>query len=108
LKRQVGARQAERLAAGGVLLSPSEALTVGLLDEVVAAEKVVTRAVEWCSALLKLPAKAMGQTRGKARADLAGLFEDVDSEIADVAASWWSDEAQATLKAVAQRLGKKP
>jgi len=107
LKRQVGARQAERLAAGGVLLSPSEALGLGLIDEVVAPERVVPKAVEWCEQLLKLPSQAMTETRSKARADMVALFDDLRDEIASVAASWWSQEAQNTLKEVAEKLRNK-
>ena len=107
LKRQLGARQAERLAAGGVLLSPAEALSIGLIDKVMAADKTVTGAVEWCENMLKLPAKAMGETRAKARADMVALFENLDSEIDAVAASWWSEEAQRTLRAVAEKLTRK-
>jgi len=106
LKRQLGPRQAERLAAGGVLLTPTEAVEIGLVDEVVAGEKVVTRAVEWCENLLRLPAKAMSETRAKARSDMVALFENLDSEIDAVASSWWSEEAQSTLRAVAEKLRK--
>src|SRR5271165_6259560 len=45
LRRQVGARQAERLAVTGVLISPQEALDIGLVDELVASERVVSRAL---------------------------------------------------------------
>ena len=107
LRRQVGPRQAERLAAGGVLLSPREALNIGLLDELVAAERVVDRAIEWCEVMLTLPAKAMSETRTKARADLVALFENLDAEINSVAESWWSDEAQRTLKGVAEKLARR-
>jgi Delta3-Delta2-enoyl-CoA isomerase len=105
LRRQIGARQAERLSAGGVLLTPDDALSIGLVDELVSAEGVVERAVEWCSNLIKLPAAAMSETRRKARADLAAIFqEDLEPEIEGVIASWWTDEAQSTLKAVAAKL----
>ena len=109
LRRQVGARQAERLSAGGMLLKPEDALSIGLIDELVSPERVIDRAIEWCSNLLKLPAVAMSETRRKARADLVGIFqEDLEPEIESVIASWWSNEAQATLKSVAARLtGKK-
>jgi 3,2-trans-enoyl-CoA isomerase len=108
LKRQVGARQAERLSAGGMLLTPDEALKIGLVDELVRLDRVIERAIEWSSTLLKLPALAMTETRRKARADLAAMFQqDLEPEIANVIASWWTDEAQATLKAVAARLARK-
>jgi Delta3-Delta2-enoyl-CoA isomerase len=108
LKRQVGSRQAERLAAGGSLISVAEALNVGLVDEVLPGERVVNRAVEWCQGLLALPPQAMAATRKKARVDLVGLFDQgLDRELDEVIASWWSDEAQTVLKALAERLAKK-
>jgi Delta3-Delta2-enoyl-CoA isomerase len=44
LRRVVGAREAERLAVGGLLMSPVEAAALRLVDEVVPAERVVDRA----------------------------------------------------------------
>jgi enoyl-CoA hydratase/carnithine racemase len=71
LRRLIGPRQAEQLAVGGGLLSPQKALGVGLVDEVVAPDRVMNRAVEWCQRLLALPAEAMTATRRQARAGLA-------------------------------------
>jgi 3,2-trans-enoyl-CoA isomerase len=71
LKRQVGARQAERLGTGGLVISGAEATRLGLVDELIPLERVVDRAVEWCQSLLALPPQAMTATRRKARADLA-------------------------------------
>ena len=108
LKRQVGSRQAERLAAGGSLISVAEAVNIGLIDEALPGERVVDRAVEWCQSLLALPPQAMAATRKKARADLVGLFDQgLDRELDEVIASWWSDEAQSVLKGLAERLKKK-
>jgi len=107
LKRQVGSRQAERLAAGGSLISVAEALTIGLVDEALPGERVVNRAVEWCRSLLALPPLAMAATRQKARSDLVGLFDQgLDREFDEVISNWWSDEAQTVLKRLADRLGK--
>lgn len=58
LKRLVGARHAERLAVSGALLSPQEALDIGLVDEVASVEQVVPRAQEWCLRMLALPSEA--------------------------------------------------
>jgi enoyl-CoA hydratase/carnithine racemase len=107
LRRQVGARQAERLGVGGLVFSAAEAARLGLVDELVPLEKVVDRAVEWCQSLLALPPQAMTATRRGARADLAGLFDHVEDELAEVIANWWSDEAQSVLQAVAAKLTRK-
>jgi enoyl-CoA hydratase/carnithine racemase len=108
MRRLVGLRLAERMAVGGGLFSPQEALDLGLVDELVPLERVVDRAVEWCQRLLALPAEAMTSTRRLARADLAGIFEvDLEPELQRVIAGWWSPETQSTLRALAERLGKK-
>src|SRR5580704_6251140 len=52
LRRQVGARQAERLGTGGLVISGSEAGRIGLVDELVPLDRVVDRAIEWCRSLL--------------------------------------------------------
>lgn len=107
LKRQVGARHAESLGVSGVLISPVEAARIGFLDEITDPDNVVKRAVEWCNGLLALPPHAMSVTRKKAPADLVALFERVEPEIEENIQNWWSDEAQSTLRSVAERLAKK-
>jgi 3,2-trans-enoyl-CoA isomerase len=107
LERAVGARQAERLAVEGLLVTPAEAARVGLIDELVPAERVVERAVEWCRSLLALPREAMARTRRQARAGLVGHFDFFAGELEQMVASWWSDEAQAVLHGVVERLNSK-
>jgi Delta3-Delta2-enoyl-CoA isomerase len=107
LRRQVGARQAERLAVTAVLISSQEACNVGLVDELVAADRVVSRAVEWCQALLALPAEAMAVTRWNARADLVALFDNLEPELEAVTEAWWKPQTQQALRALVERLGKK-
>jgi len=107
-RRLLGPRLAERLAVSGELLSPQDALGFGMIDEVVALEKVVDRAVERCQRLLALPAEAMASTRQLARADLIAIFEvDLEPELQRVIAGWWSAETQGTLRALVERVGKK-
>jgi enoyl-CoA hydratase/carnithine racemase len=109
LARQVGARQAERLAVGGLMLRPEEALAVGLVDEVVAPEGVVAAALAWCRDLLARPAGAMAATRRLARADLAALFGSPAeaAEIDGLVEGWFSAETQATLRALVERLRRR-
>src|SRR5262249_10951197 len=89
LRRQVGPRQAERLATAGLLLSPEEAARAGLVDELAPADRVVERAIEWCQGLLALPPEAMGMTRKEARADLVALFDGFEEELLGVTENWW-------------------
>jgi Delta3-Delta2-enoyl-CoA isomerase len=107
LRRQVGPRQAERLAVLGVLVSPQEVLNVGLLDELAAADQVVSRALEWCQAVLALPAEAMAVTRWNARADLTGFFNNLEPELEAVTEAWWKPQTQNALRALVERMGKK-
>jgi enoyl-CoA hydratase/carnithine racemase len=103
----VGARQAERLAAGGLLLDPAEALRVGLVDEVVELDEVVPRAIAWARERLTCPRLAMRATRRLARRALVAAFDGIDAAALDtITEAWVSPEAQATLRALAARLGK--
>lgn len=108
LQRLVGARQAARLAIGGLLISPAEALSLGLVDEVVPPEQVVERAVKWCQEWLALPSVAMTRTRREARAELAGLFEQkLPREIEEISGWWWDEQVQSVLRSLVERLAKK-
>jgi Delta3-Delta2-enoyl-CoA isomerase len=107
LRRQVGPRQAERLAVTAVLISSQEALNIGLVDELVAVDRVVSRALEWCHALLALPAEAMAVTRSNARSDMVGFFDNLDPELEAVTEAWWKPQTQEALRAMVERLRKK-
>lgn len=108
LRRLVGARQAERLAVSGMLVTPAQAAALGLVDEVVPAEQVVDRALKWCQDLLVLPRAAMELTRRQARADLVGHFaRDADRERAEVSSWWWNQETQAALHRMVEQLAMK-
>ena len=108
LRRLVGSRQAERLCVAGSLIPSAEALQIGLVDELVAQERVAERAVEWCRSILALPSRAMAATRHRARADLAALFDgDQESEILGVLDDWFSEETQRVMRELVERLTKK-
>ncbi|HEY9420105.1 MAG TPA: enoyl-CoA hydratase/isomerase family protein [Thermoanaerobaculia bacterium] len=106
-RRLVGAREAERLAVSGQLIPGAEAHRIGLVDELVAPERVVERAVEWCNGLLALPPEAMSGTRRTARADLGALLDENEAELARLVDQWFSGETQTVLRMVVERLTKK-
>jgi len=105
LVQVVGRRQAARLATTGALVGPQEALRVGLVDEVVAVEQVVPRALAWAGELVSRPRRAMLATRAQARAPLAGAAEDMNQVLVDdVVEAWYGEECQRTMRALAERL----
>lgn len=106
-RRLLGARQAERLAVSGQLISGAEAQAIGLVDELVPPDRLVERAVEWCNGLLAMPPQAMAITRRNARADLVDLFDDTDAELSGLVDRWFSEETQGVLRGVVERLAKK-
>lgn len=108
LRRLVGPHQAERLSVRGLLVETEEAKRIGLLDEIVPAEEVPRRALQWCEEVLALPSEAMSYTRAQARADLRAFFQkDLRPEIEEIGKSWWHPQTQAVLHAMAERLTKK-
>src|SRR4051794_18321479 len=89
LTHVVGARQAERLTVGGLLVDAREALRIGLVDELAAPEAVVPRAVAWAQELLARPRAAMTTTRKRARRPLAEAFAAIDAEALEAIADEW-------------------
>jgi enoyl-CoA hydratase/carnithine racemase len=77
LRRLVGALPVEQLAVIGLLVSPDEASTLGLVDAVVPAEQLVDAAIKWCEALLALPEAAMNLTRREARLIWLGSSHEI-------------------------------
>ena len=55
LRRLVGAYRAERLMVAGTMLDAADAKAIGFVDELVATDLVVPRAIAWMGELLKLP-----------------------------------------------------
>ncbi|MBW3566967.1 MAG: enoyl-CoA hydratase/isomerase family protein [Proteobacteria bacterium] len=108
LVRQVGVREAERLAVPGLLIDPNEARRIGFIDAVTPADAVVANAHAWCQQLLAMPPNAMQQTRDLARADIVDLFNRLDAnDYRLMNEGWFADETQATMRALVERLKKK-
>ena len=108
LRRLVGNYRAERLMVVGAMLDAEQADAIGLVDELADVDAVVPRAIAWLSELLKLPARAMGETRRLARADLAAVFADPRAlPVEDFLDGWFAPEAQSVLRALVTRLKSK-
>ena len=108
MKRLTGDRRGEALLIAGALISPEEALDVGLVDGVAEPEDVVTETVAWAQGLAALPRQAMLDTRRISRSDLVDRFDELsDSEYAAMTERWFSEETQATMRALVARLAKR-
>ncbi|MCG8435608.1 MAG: enoyl-CoA hydratase/isomerase family protein [Gammaproteobacteria bacterium] len=108
LRRQVGARRAEKLGVSGALINPQEALQAGLVDAVVENSGVIAAAVTKCNELARIPKTAMQVTRQLARADLCGIFTSMsDEDHARMTDIWFSEETQATMQRLVSRLKEK-
>jgi enoyl-CoA hydratase/carnithine racemase len=102
----VGDRLTERLCVEAKLLLADEALEVGLVDEVVAVDRVVPRALEWIVGLRSLPRGVMLETRGLVRTPIRAILENTDpEEINLLVENWFREETQQALRALVDRLG---
>ena len=105
LQRLIGAHRAERHVVAGNMISSDEAEKLGLVDELVAPDQVVSRALEWCRFHLALPARAMRLNRETARADLRAIFHDPERlQLGEFVEGWFHPETQVVLQAMVAKL----
>ncbi len=105
LERVVGARQAERLGALGLLIPAAEARAIGLVDELVAAGEVAARALAVARDYLALPPTVMARTRAMCRRPLVEAVERLESGTMErFLDDWFSAETRAAMTALVERL----
>jgi Delta3-Delta2-enoyl-CoA isomerase len=108
LRRLVGPRHADQLISSGQLLTPAQALEVGLVDRIVPEGEVVPAAVAWAQSMAALPPRAVAATRRFARQDLIALLEGLGPDDYQMMVdAWFSDETQRTMHALVERLKKR-
>jgi len=109
LARLIGPHPAEKILVPGAILSPDQALDIGLVDELEEdPEATIARAIDRCQQLLKLPRNAMLLTRQLAREDLHGFFEKTGRyDLQAFVDLWFSEVTQTTLRNLVAQLKKK-
>lgn len=108
LARIVGTRHAAELLATGALVDARRAHEVGFVDELAAPDRVVPRAVDWLHGVLALPPKAYARTRALVRSDLVAIMRGTNAaDLESMTDAWFSDETQATMRALVAKLAKK-
>jgi enoyl-CoA hydratase/carnithine racemase len=97
-----------QVALEGGLFEPREALALGLVDEVVPADRLLTRACERARELAKVPTAAYAQVKLAWRRPAVEAIARSDDALAEQwLDTWYSSEAQARLRAVVERLQAK-
>jgi enoyl-CoA hydratase len=81
------------------MLTPDEALRIGLVDEVTAPEAVLRHALHQCMRMLALPASAMNEMRDSFHEEVHRELSDRDAIIDELLENWFSEEAQASMRA---------
>ncbi len=104
LSRLVGHRQAERLLVEGQMLTPEQALHIGLVDETALAEAVVRQALLQCQRLLALPEAAMNSMRDSFHEEVHRVLHNRDAIIDELIENWFSEEAQDSMRANFSRM----
>ena len=105
VRRAVGTRRAEDLCVTGRLLDPAEALSIGLVDEVVDPDQVVEVARSWCERAISVPSSALVETRTRMRSDLVELIElHRERDTRQLSETWFEPELQTAMKLLVARL----
>jgi enoyl-CoA hydratase len=101
VKAELGAAAARRLVLRAELISPSEALAIGALDELVSPDSVLDRALEVAAEMAQLPRSAYPVVKQQLRREtLDQLAAVLDGRSDPVASGWVSDETRAASGAI--------
>ena len=108
LRRCVGAHRAELLLLQGAMIESAMALQIGLVDELCAADQVLTQSLAYLDKLANLPQAPMLKTRAIARADLIQGLDSFSTEHLDhFLEDWYGADTQQAINALLEKLGKK-
>jgi enoyl-CoA hydratase/carnithine racemase len=102
--RIVGEATAASLLPRGVLLSPQQALEVGLVDELVDPGELVPRALTLATECAALPPLAYARTRTLVRRDLIALYEQSRESLQGLLSGGWiTAETRERIAAMSQK-----
>ena len=108
LREQVPGSSLSRLALGGELFDPHEALRLGLVHGVVPEGDLLPRALLKAKALAAVPGGGIRQIKASLRAPIAALMRARAAEEGDGwVETWFAPETQLALRATVARLKSK-
>jgi len=100
-RQELSASAARRLMLGGQNVRAEQALEMGILDEVVAADQVMTRAMEMAAEYSKIPPATYAAVKAQLRGHTAAaILEAVDSRSDPTLKGWFSEETYEAARAL--------
>ena len=104
----LGKADATRSLLEGKLFQPEEALAIGLVDEVVKAESILTAAERKARKYMAYERNTWSQSKLNIRKDLiASTSADQSADLEIMLKQWWSPSTRAILKNIIDSLQKK-
>jgi len=101
----LGSGPAYRNLLQGRLFTPSEALSAGLVDEVVSLGRIQTVALRQIKSMMQFEKNAWQNSKQNFRKDLlAYLAQDHDEAIRQVLEQWWRPSTRSILKTIIENL----
>ena len=104
----LGNRTAEKMTLLGQLVDPLKAYQIGLIDEVVSSQDLLTRSKEEMNSWLKLPYNKQINSKLSLRSDIINIMkENINSKSDNFIDSWFSSECRDTLSKIINKISKK-
>jgi len=104
----LGKAEASRSLLSGKLYSPEEALKVGLVDELVKNESLLTAAERKIKKYMELESNTWSQSKVNIREELiAAVSADQSATLEKMLAQWWSPATRHILKTILANLQRK-
>jgi enoyl-CoA hydratase/carnithine racemase len=101
----VGRRAGEALCVSGRLLSPTEALEMGFVDELAPVGDVVAVARRWCEHVIEAPPQALAGTRSVVRRDLVEAIRGHrETDVRRLVEQWFQPELRDSMQDLVARL----
>lgn len=104
LSRIIGEHQAQQMILAAKVIDASNAMRIGLVDQLVNKPLVVSRAVAWCGRMLELPLNAMQTSRAISRTGITDMLLKMEAlPIETRVDEWYQEGVQNTLKKLLKR-----
>ncbi|MGY3052689.1 3,2-trans-enoyl-CoA isomerase [Pedobacter sp. UYEF25] len=104
----LGNAQAARSLLQGALYNPPEALAIGLIDELVNGDSLLTLADRKMKKFVELESNTWQQSKLNIRKDLIESFKETQSDFLNqMTAQWWAPATRVLLKTIIDNLKRK-